>query len=150
MGHTFSNNLYHIIFSTKKRRPIITTSHRHEIIRYMCGIMKNKHGIPLCVNAVEDHLHILAKVSPDMPVSKFVGEVKGNSSKWISDTFPDIRDFAWQAGYACFTVSESARGSVAAYIKDQQEHHSRGSFADELAAMLRKNGVAFDPKHYLD
>ena len=150
MGHTFSNNLYHVIFSTRKRAPMLTASHRDEIIRYMCGIMKNKHGIPLCVNAVEDHLHMLARISPDMAVSKFVGEVKGNSSKWISDTFPDIPGFAWQAGYACFTVSESARHSVAAYIRNQQEHHKMRSFADELAAMLRKNGLPFDPAHYLD
>jgi len=150
MGHTFSNNLYHIVFSTKKRLPLLTPSHRDEIIRYMCGIMKNRHGIPLCLNAVEDHVHLLARISPDMPVSKFVGEVKGNSSKWISDTFADVRSFAWQAGYACFTVSESARQSVAAYIRDQQAHHATRSYADELAAMLRRNGIPFDVKHYLD
>ena len=150
MGHTFTNNLYHIVFSTKLRQTFLRGEARERIIRYICGIMKNRGGMPLCVNAVEDHMHMLVKIHPDMAVAKFVGEVKGNASKWISETFPELKEFAWQSGYSCFTVSESVKESVAAYIADQEAHHRKRSFAEELALLLDKNGVVYDRAHYLD
>ncbi len=149
MGHTFTNNLYHIVFSTKSRQPYLLPAFRERIFKYMYGVAVNKSGTPLAINGIEDHVHILAAIKPDMPVSKFVGDVKANASRWISDTFPEVRDFTWQSGYSSFTVSESKRDEVFTYIANQQEHHKDKSFADELAFLLKKNKIAFDPHDYL-
>ncbi|MBC8443159.1 transposase [PVC group bacterium] len=88
MGHTFTNHLYHITFSTKGRRCYIKPAMRDRLFQYMCGTARKKKGTILKVNAVEDHLHMLARIAPDIAVSKFVGDVKANGSKWVSDTFP--------------------------------------------------------------
>ena len=150
MGHTFTNNLYHIVFSTKDRQTFLLPALQERIYKYICGIILGKSGTPLCINGTEDHVHLLVKIKPDMPVSKLVGEAKGNASKWISETFSELRPFSWQAGYSSFTVSESIRQKVKDYIENQKGHHKRTSFKEELAALLQKNKIAFDPEDYLD
>jgi len=150
MGHTFTNHLYHIVFSTKERRSYLVANIRQRVFKYICGIAMKKHAMPLSINGMEDHLHLLVKIKPDAAVAKFVGDIKGNSSRWISQTFPDLRAFTWQSGYSSFTVSESKWKSVASYIEDQQKHHSRMSFKEELSALLRKHNIEFDAEAYLD
>ncbi len=68
--------------------------------------------------------------------------LKGNSSKWIRETFPKMRAFAWQEGYAAFSVSVSGVDATVAYIQNQAEHHRTRSFREEYAAMLKKHGFA--------
>jgi len=94
MGHTFTNNLYHFVFSTKRRQPFLRPDIRDRIIRYMCGIARKKGGTPLRVNAVDEHVHMLVKLRPDVSVSDFLQHIKGDSSKWISDSFPEMLSFA--------------------------------------------------------
>lgn len=79
-----------------------------------------------------------------------VRKIKTNSSRWVHDTYTDLRDFAWQSGFGVFSVSESAMGDVVAYIRDQARHHRRMPFAEELRLFLDKHGVDYDPGHYLD
>ena len=93
MGHTFTN-LYHFVFSTKRRQPFLRPDIRDRIIRYMCGIARKKGGTPLRVNAVDEHVHMLVKLRPDVSVSDFLQHIKGDSSKWISDSFPEMLSFA--------------------------------------------------------
>ena len=150
MGHTFTNNLYHIIFSTKGRQPFLHDDLRDQLFAYIGGVARNKGGILLKINAVEDHLHLLLKIPPDIAVATLVAAIKANSSRWIGETFPQLRDFSWQAGYSSFTVSESLKEGVARYIASQPEHHKKRSFEDELALLLQKNWVPYDPKHYVD
>ncbi len=74
---------------------------------------------------------------------------KTNSSRWVHEKWPERR-FAWQRGYAAFTVSASNVDSVIRYINAQEEHHREVSFEEELVSFLRKHGVAFDPGHVFD
>lgn len=85
MGHTFSNNLYHVIFSTKNRSKIIANPYREETHKYLCGIARALDCVVLEVNNVEDHVHLLAKIKPSVAVSEFVGKLKSNSSRWIKE-----------------------------------------------------------------
>ncbi len=134
MGHTFTKHLYHIIFSTKQRRPLIK------------DIARNTQGKILNVNGVEDHLHVLASIKPSISVSDFVRTIKANSSRWASQR----THFDWQDGYSSFTVSKSAEPRVSAYIDGQAEHHRRVPYSEELRALLEKHQIEFDPQHYLD
>jgi len=104
----------------------------------------------LAANAVDDHVHLLLAVKPVHTPSGLARTIKTNSSRWIHDTYRDLKDFAWQSGYGVFSVSESAAGDVDKYIREQERHHRRMSFAEELRLILDKHGVDYDPKHYLD
>jgi len=96
MGHTFTKHLYHIVCSTKQRRPLIKERIREELRRYLCGIARNTQGKILNVNGVDDHLHILASIKPSIAVSDFVRTIKANSSRWASERL----EFDWQDGYS--------------------------------------------------
>jgi REP element-mobilizing transposase RayT len=150
MGHTFTNHLYHVVFSTKQRRELITDEVKGRLHQYICGTARSVGGAILTIGGVKNHVHLLATIRPSVAVSDFVRDVKANSSKWASETVRDMGLFEWQQGYASFTVSASNRGRVAEYIERQEAHHRRTPFEGELARLLEKHGIEFDRAHYLD
>lgn len=99
------------------------------------------------VGGVADHVHILLSLPATMPVSKALQLIKGGSSKWVHDTFPEHRSFAWQEKYGAFSVSVSQLENVADYIKGQEEHHRKTTFEEEFVALLQKHRIQFDEKY---
>ena len=150
MGHTYSNNLCHIIDSTKNRQGSLSDNIRDEFHRYVTGIVKNLDCWLIRINSVIDHAHVLCKIKPSISVSDFINKVKSNSSRWINERFGPPYKFQWQSGFSSFSVSESGCESVIQYIDNQQEHHKLMTFEEELKAFLDKHGIAYDPEHLLD
>ncbi|MDD5599417.1 MAG: IS200/IS605 family transposase [Victivallaceae bacterium] len=150
MGHTFSNILYHIIFSTKDRLDMLSSENKTSVYAYLCAIAKTEGAQIIKINGIENHIHILASLKPSSSPSDFLRKIKANSSKWIHEKYPRLRDFAWQPGFSCFSVSESAKNSVIKYIDNQENHHKRISFKEELKIFLEKHKIDFDPEHFLD
>lgn len=148
MPSSYCNLLYHIVFSTNKREPWLTAAIRPRVHQYLGGAIRAEAGIALIVNGTADHVHILAKFRQDKAVSKLVGEIKANSSGWISRTFADAADFAWQEGYGAFTVSESQVEKVRHYIETQEEHHRSRSFLEEFTDLLTAHGLGLDERHF--
>jgi REP element-mobilizing transposase RayT len=147
MSSSFCNLLYHIVFSTKDREPWMAASIRSRIHEYLGGAIRGEGGVALIVNGTADHVHILARLRQDKAVSKLVGEIKANSSGWISRTFSDATGFAWQEGYGAFTVSESQVPRVRRYIERQEEHHRTVSFLEEFKVILRAHDLRFDERY---
>ena len=150
MGHTYSNNLFHIIFSTKDRAGLLSDRIRDELHRYITGIIRNQDCSLVKINSVEDHAHLLCKIKPSIAVSDFINKVKSNSSRWINERFKPPYKFQWQSGFSSFSVSESASESVVQYINHQQEHHKLVTFEAELKTFLEKHGINYDPERFLD
>ena len=150
MGHAFTNHIYHIVFSTKARQRHITGPVKDRLLQYIGGIARRNKGTILAINAAEDHVHMVARVQPDIAVSKFVGTVKANSSNWVSETFAELCLFQWQPGYSSFSVSESNWQKVARYVEAQVEHHRKLSFEDELAKLLQRHGIDFERERRVD
>ena len=94
-----------------------------------------------------DHLHLAAIVAPTIAISEFLKKIKGGSSRWIHDSNPDLAPFAWQEGYAAFSVSPSVLPSVKAYIEGQAEHHAKMTFQEEFIALLKKHEVEYDERY---
>lgn len=143
MSHTDTRLLYHIVFSTKGRNPSITDDWRTDLHSYLGGIVANIEGKPLSIGGVANHVHVLASIPAKLSFSDAVRTIKSNSSKWAHETRA-IPIFQRQEGYSAFTVSESKRETVKRYIMNQQEHHRRKPYHDELVALLRKHGIEFD------
>jgi REP element-mobilizing transposase RayT len=146
MSSSYCNLIYHIVFSTRAREPWLTPTIRRRVHEYLGGAIRGENGIALIINGTGDHLHILAKLRQDKALSKVIGEMKANSSGWISRTFRECRGFAWQEGYGAFTVSESTVPKVYGYIKRQEEHHRRVSFLEEFKVILRAHRLPFDDR----
>ena len=136
MSKTYTNLLYHIVFSTRERRPLITREKQARLYEYVGGIVRGLGGISLAIGGIEDHLHLLAKLRPDKALSSVLRDLKANSSGWMHDVFPEVRDFSWQNGYGAFTVSASQIPYVEKYILNQEIHHRKRSFRDEFVEML--------------
>ncbi len=141
MSHT--RFLFHIVFATKDRIPLISRSWETDLYRYMAGIIKAIGGDAIEINGMSDHVHILVRLEPgDFPA--FMRELKASSSKWAKRHQPK---FAWQRRYGAFTVSESAVEAVRKYIRDQELHHRKRTFEDEYVELLRRHNVEFDEKY---
>ena len=147
MGQSYTNLIYHIVFATKDRRPLITGERKQRLYEYLGGVIRNLGGIPLGINGMDDHAHVLAKLRPDKALSDMLRDLKANSSGWMHDVFTETRDFAWQRGYGAFTVSASQIEKVQRYIAEQEIHHSKRDFRDEFVELLIKNGVEFDERY---
>ena len=147
MAQSFTNLLYHLIFSTKERRPLITSDCQLRLYDYIGGIIGGTGGISLGINGTEDHIHVLAKLRPDRALSDVLRDLKSNASGWMHDVFPSLADFSWQRGYAAFTVSQSNLQQVQTYIARQKEHHQRVSFRDEFILFLKANGIEYDERY---
>lgn len=147
MASTLTNLIFHAVFSTKDRRPLVTPDRRDELYRYVGGIIRNENGIILEIGGMPDHVHLLAKLPADVALATIVRLIKANSSKWMNER-PDKRvRFAWQAGYGAFTVSESQVAIVRRYIQRQEQHHKKTSFQEEFVKLLERHGVEYDPRY---
>jgi putative transposase len=139
--------MVHVVFSTKDRQPLLDPVFEERLYPYFGGILRELGGRLLTVNGVEDHVHLLASMNATTSVAEITGKIKGSSSKWIHDTFPDRSRFAWQRGYAAFSVSESQVERVTRYIARQKIHHEKISFRDEFLRLLKAHGMSPDEKY---
>jgi putative transposase len=147
MGQTFTNLLVHCIFSTKGRAPTIHPGIAPKLFAYMGGIVRSSNGVPLSINGVADHAHLLLSLPATLCVSDAMRLVKTNSSKWLHESGSEHLNFAWQDGYGAFSVSRSNVDAVIAYIANQEEHHRRMTYQQELLAFLKKHGIDYDERY---
>ena len=147
MAATLTNLIIHVVFSTKDRAGFLTEEIRPKMIAYIIGILRGEGAQPIQQGGVADHLHLLAKFPPSVSVSEMMQKVKGNASHWINDQGWLKQPFAWQRGYAAFSVSQSQLSRVAQYIAEQEQHHQKTSFQEELIKLLVKHKVDYDEKY---
>ena len=147
MAHSHTNLLYHIVFATKDRRPLIEPALAERSHAYIGGGIRAEGGSAIAANGTPNHVHILARLRQDKTLSDVLRSIKAHSSKWIHETFATHEGFAWQSGYGAFTVSQSQMERVRSYIEDQETHHRRTTFEEEFVSLLRTNHIAFDPEY---
>ena len=146
MSQSLAKNLIHLVYSTKQRRSWSPRAHRDELFAYQAGIYQEWDSPALVIGGVDDHIHALFSLSRNHPLKKIVEEVKKGSSKWAKIDGPKNPDFYWQAGYGAFSVSQSNVDAVTKYIENQEEHHRKITFQDELRALLHRHGIEFDER----
>jgi putative transposase len=147
MGQTYTSLLTHCIFSTKDREPSLVPQIAPEVFAYMGGIIKAFGGVPLLINGVADHVHMLVSLPAAIAVAEAMRLVKANSSKWVHERWSEHRGFAWQNGYGAFSVSRSNQEAVLKYIAGQEEHHRTVTFQEEFVAFLKRHGIEFDERY---
>jgi putative transposase len=146
MAGTYTNLNYHIVFSTKERRQLVTAPIEDELYKYIGGIVRNLEGHLLEANGMPDHIHLLIKLKPKIALSDVIRGIKANSSGWLTKK-SKLYKFGWQDGFAAFTVSESQMAPVATYIRNQKSRHKRMDFKAELVALLTRNKIEFDNRY---
>jgi REP element-mobilizing transposase RayT len=137
----------HVVFSTKDRRNLITTAVEPELHAYLAGICRNRESPALAIGGTENHVHLLISLSKNIALSELMMMLKKDSSKWIKTNGDLFADFHWQDGYGAFSIAESQVGVVTDYIRRQKERHKTTTFEDELVALAKRYGVAFDLRY---
>ena len=144
MSHSFAQNHLHAVFSTKDRRDAIPEQVRPRLWAYVVGIGQNHGMIVNAVGGTSNHAHVLLQLPADLPLAKAISVLKSNSSRWMNE---HKKGFGWQEGYGAFSVSASNLEVVDRYIRNQESHHKKITFEEEYLTILKKHGVAFDPKY---
>jgi putative transposase len=150
MPQSLSKVYVHIVFSTKNHSPFIKSNVENELFAYIGGVIRDNGGILMKINAVPDHIHILSTLPKNISQSKFLEEIKRNSSLWIKTKGKNYTKFAWQRGYGIFSVSSSGLNSISNYIQNQKKYHQKISFKEELICLLKEFGIDYDEKYLWD
>ena len=151
MPQSLSAVYIHLVFSTKERRPFLRdNTTRMALHAYLGGTSKTLDCPPIIVGGMEDHVHILARFGRTITQADWVKELKRVSNLWLKEEGAAYGDFQWQRGYADFSVSQSNLERVKNYIANQEAHHRKLNFQDELRALLRKHDVECDERYVWD
>ncbi len=141
----------HIVFSTKHRQPYLNDrDFRLRTHAYLAGTCNKLDTPAIKVGGVEDHVHILCRLSKTLDVSTLIREIKRESSKWVKEECPSLSEFHWQAGYGAFSISPSHLDGLVEYIANQEAHHKQESFQDEFRRLCQKYGVPIDERYVWD
>ena len=144
---SYVSSYFHTVFSTKERRPVITPFLRERLWPFWGAIARQNKMKALEVGGMEDDVHILLSLPSTLSIAKALQLIKGGSSKWVHETFPEHRLFGWQEKYGAFSVSVSQLDRIIRYIRNQQEHHRKITFQEEFLALLKKHHIAYDERY---
>ena len=147
MAQTFSNLLFHVVFSTRYRKPYLDAELKPQILASLGGIVRELEGKALMINGAADHIHMLVALPPTISIAEALRVIKTNSSRWVHEKWSLRRSFAWQAGYAAFSISQSNVAQVIRYMVDQEKHHQKVSFQAEFISYLKKHGISYDERY---
>ena len=138
----------HAVFSTKGREPMILDVWRPEMHSYIGGILRTRRCDLLAAGGIEDHMHLLFRMTATTCVADLVRDIKSNSSLWRHENGDS--GFAWQSGYGAFSVGPTQVNDVIEYISRQREHHAKVSFQGELLGFLKKYDIEYDERYLWD
>jgi putative transposase len=148
MPQSLSFLLVHIVFSTKDRRPYLRDDVRNRLHAYLATVVRDKQCECLRVGGVADHVHLAVRMHAQKSVAKLIEEVKVASSKWMK--VEGVEAFGWQRGYGAFSVGPADVGALLQYIEQQEAHHRKRDFKEEMRSFFEKYHVAFDEKYVWD
>ncbi len=141
MSQTYYKIWVHLIWATKERQPLMQKEAREKIQRHIREkAIKEGYHIE-AINGIADHLHCLISLNPRFSISEVMNKLKGESSHWINSEKITRGRFAWQGGFAAFSVSASQVGTVRNYICNQENHHRKISFAEEADKFVKFYGA---------
>jgi putative transposase len=149
MPQSLAYLLVHLVFSTKNRAAFLQSEQlRSEAHAYLTATLGALNCEPVQVGGVSDHVHLLFGLSRTVSLADVVRQVKTSSSRIVREK--GHHAFSWQTGYGAFSVSESNRSAVIDYIVNQEMHHRKMTFQEEIRALLKKHSMHFDERYVWD
>jgi len=144
MSQSLSKLYVHAMFHVKNNECLIRPEDDEELYAYIGGVIKLSKSIPIIINGIENHIHVLCIMSKNICLADLMEDIKRNSSRWIKTIDIYYKDFAWQGGYAGFSVSPSKVEAVKKYIANQKNHHKKQTSQDEYIQFLKEHGVDYN------
>jgi REP element-mobilizing transposase RayT len=141
MSQTFHQIWFHYIWSTKDRENLITPNLKKELLVHIKKYAQQNDFYVDTINGISNHIHLLIKMKPSHEPARVANLLKGESSNWINQNdFLKIK-FAWQNGYGVFSVSQSQVDKVRDYILNQENHHKKLTYIEEVDKILKTESL---------
>ena len=150
MPNTYTQLYIQLVFAVKYRQALIHSSWKHELYRYITGIVQNKGSKMLSINGMPDHIHIFIGYNPKVLIPDLVKDIKLASNEWINTNHPLSAKFAWQEGYGAFSYIRSQIHDVCTYIENQELHHAKKTFKEEYISFLKAFEINYEDKYLFD
>ncbi len=150
MANTYTRVYVHVIIRVKRNHPFIQREFENELYAYIGGIIKNQGHIPIRINGVHDHVHMLLALRPTHSLSDLMREVKSESSRMINEMAWVAGRFRWQTGFGAFSCDHHSVDRVVRYISNQKEHHRKSSYLDEYRSFLEAYQVEYIERYLED
>ena len=147
MANTYTQIHIHVVFAVKFRDAAIQNPWKHDLYKYVTGIVQNNGHKLIAINGMSDHVHILIGMRPVQSLSVLMQDIKANSSRWVNEKQFVKARFEWQEGYGAFSYAKSQLGQVIRYIENQEEHHRKRSFREEYLEFLEKFEVDYNEQY---
>lgn len=146
---TYIQILYQIVFGTFNHENTIDTLKRGELYKYISGILKNKKCHLYRIGGVSDHLHIITHLHPSISLASLIKDVKLATTGYIKNKslFPNFSD--WQKGYGAFKYSFREKDILIEYVNNQETHHNKRTFEQELIDLFTEHGIDNNEKYLL-
>jgi REP element-mobilizing transposase RayT len=120
MAHTYSSLLFHTVWSTKQRQPLILPEIKNRLYGYIREVAHDQKVTIITMNGMPDHIHILLGIKPTMCLADILCHIKTTSSKWMQKTFLENAKFGWQGGYGAFSVGLATLPAVKDIFKTKK------------------------------
>jgi putative transposase len=138
--HSYSRVWLHLTWATLERRPLLRNPVAPRLSRFLTDYAAEK-AIYMKINFVNpDHIHALVDLPTHLSVEEMMHLFKGASSHWLNAKEAPGR-FAWGRGYGVFSVSHSVVGAVTKYIAEQEQHHRKKAWEEELKILVERHGL---------
>ncbi|MBN1968428.1 MAG: IS200/IS605 family transposase [Candidatus Delongbacteria bacterium] len=141
MPHSYHKIWIHAIWSTKGRARLINPKIENTLFQFISEQF-NESGCSIrIINGAPDHIHCLFLLHPQKSIAEIIKQIKGSSSHFVNQNNLINEKFAWQTGYAAYSVSESVVNKVFVYIKNQKTHHQKRTFQVEYEEFIKLNPI---------
>ena len=146
---TYTQILYQIVFSTKNREKTLRKEDQEKLYHFIWGLLKNKNCHLYRIGGIEDHIHIVTHIHPNISLATLIKDIKLASSSFINSEllFPNFS--GWQNGYGAFTYSISEKERLINYVNNQEAHHRTSDFKDEYMAILKEHSIKFEERYFI-
>ena len=140
----FTKIIYQVVFATRGRSALMRDKEkRRRIHAYMTGMLQKRNCFVYTINGIEDHVHVLFGLSTTHALGAVVKDIKLGTGKYAREEL-HIAQFYWGKGYGAFTYSNDSLPSLIAYIEQQEEHHRKKTFREELIQLLKRHDVTYE------
>jgi putative transposase len=129
----------HIVWSTHKRVPVLTQDIRPHVFKHIRENASRKNIFLAEVNGYEDHVHCLISLKKEQNLSYVVQLIKGECAYWVNRHELVPGGLKWQTEYYAVSIGEPGVARMRNYIRNQELHHQKQSFENELKWLRLKS-----------
>jgi putative transposase len=134
----------HFVWHTKNSLPLLTTEVETLAHRFLKKRIIDTPGAFVHeIGGIETHVHIAVSIPPTLTVSEFIGQLKGGTSHDVNQAM-GLRQkmLEWQAGYGVVSFGTRDLPWVVEYVRNQREHHGRGTVHERLERITEDEPLA--------